>query len=240
MEAWLDARLGVLPRPGLWWAIRTYAPLVHAPAETPWSFGPRPSYLAARHQARTGDPELALRHLVRRFLAGFGPASVPDIAQFALVPRARARAAVEAMAGELVTRDGPTGTALLDVPDGVLPPEDVPAPPRLLPMWDSVLLAHADRTRLIPLEYRRVIARSNGDTLPAVLVDGEVAGVWRPVDGGIEVTALRRLPDPAWAEIEDEARGLLALIAARDPAAYRRYGRWWDALPVVERRTVSG
>ena len=95
-------------------------------------------------------------------------------------------------------------------------------------MWDSVLLAHADRSRVIPHRPTgRSSSRRNGDVLPTVLVDGFVAGVWRPVDAGIEVTAFGALPDEAWAGIEREARGLLALLADRDPGTYRRYGRWW-------------
>src|SRR6476661_1598773 len=91
VEAWLDERLGVLPRPGVWWAMRTFGPFAHAQTGGPWSFGPRPAYVAAREQRRSGDPEASLRTLVLRFLEGFGPASVNDVAQFALVPRARAR-----------------------------------------------------------------------------------------------------------------------------------------------------
>ena len=53
-----------------------------------------------------------------------------------------------------------------------------PAPPRLLPMWDSTILAFADRTRLISDEDRRVVIARNGDTLPTFTVDGVVAGLW--------------------------------------------------------------
>ena len=59
-------------------------------------------------------------------------------------------------------------------------------------MWDSVLLAHADRSRVIAPEHRPLVMRRNGDVLPTVLVDGVVAGVWRPADGGIEVTVFER------------------------------------------------
>ena len=45
-------------------------------------------------------------------------------------------------------------------------------------VWDSVLLAYADRGRVIPPDYRKLVSRINGDVLPTLLVDGHVAGVW--------------------------------------------------------------
>jgi hypothetical protein len=231
MEAWMDERLGVLERPGVWWAMRTYAPVVHAPTGGPWSFGPRPLYRAARDQERFGDPELALRHLVRRYLEGFGPASVADIAQCCMVKRPRVRAALEALGDEVVRVDGPATEPLYDVPGGLLPGEDTPAPPRLLGMWDETLLAYADRTRVVPEAYRKAVTRVNGDMLPTLLVDGLVAGVWRPVDDGIEATAFRPLPKDAWAGLDAEACALRAFLADREPLVYRRYGHWWSKLP---------
>jgi hypothetical protein len=239
VEAWLDERLGVLPRPGLWWAMRTYGPLSHAPTGGPWSFGLRPAYVAAPELPRVGDPEAALVTLIRRYLEGFGPASIADIARFALVVRARVRAALATMADAVRELDGPDGATLYDVPDGPLPPEEVEAPPRLLPMWDSVLLAYDDRGRVIPEAYRKLVIRANGDVLPTLLVDGHVAGAWRPLDGGIEATTFHRLPPEAWHPLEVEAQGLLALLAGRDPTVYRRYGRWWSDLPGAEVRVLG-
>ena len=82
-------------------------------------------------------------------------------------------------------------------------------------MWDSVLLAYADRSRVIAPDYRRLVIRSNGDVLPTLLVDGYVAGVWRPVTDGIEATAFHRLAPEAWDGLEAEARALRALLAGR-------------------------
>jgi len=149
------------------------------------------------------------------------------------------REAVAALGDALVRHEGPDGEELLDVPDGPHPPEDSPVPPRLLAMWDSALFASDKRIRLIPPEYRTFVIRTNGDTLPTLLVDGYVAGVWRPVDGGIEATAFHRLSDDAWAGLEAEARALIAFLADRDPTVYRRYGRWWDKLPAVEVRVLG-
>jgi hypothetical protein len=130
--------------------------------------------------------------------------------------------------------------ALFDVPGALLPAEDAPAPPRLMAMWDSVLLAYADRSRVIPPDYRRLVIRQNGDVLPTLLVDGSVAGVWRPFEGGIEATAFHRLSDEAWTGLAAEAAALVAFLADREPAVHRRYAHWWAALPSAEVRLLPG
>ncbi|GAA4232376.1 hypothetical protein FHR32_007658 [Streptosporangium album] len=242
VEAWLDARLGVPPK-GVWWALRSFAPLLHTPTAGPWSFGSRPSYVAAGTPPTSGGKDTSdeyLQTLAQRYLEGFGPASVADVAQFALVQRSRARNALGALSGVLEQLEGPDGTELFDVPGAPRPAEDTPAPPRLMAMWDSILLAYADRSRVIPPEYRKLVARSNGDVLPTLLVDGYVAGVWRPVEGGIEATAFHRLPAEAWEGLAAEARSLVALLADRDPQPYRRYDRWWTTLPSAEVRVLPG
>ena len=239
MEAWFDRRLGVLERPGVWWALRTYAPVIHAPTGGPWSFGPRPAYLAARQLRHLGDPELALSHLVRRYLEGFGPASVADIAQFCRVQRVRVRAAMEALGDSLVRVAGPSSHPLFDLAGGLLPDEDEPAPARLLGMWDEVLLAYMDRSRVVPDPYRRTVTRVNGDVLPTLLVDGFVAGVWRPVEDGIEATAFHPLDDDSWEELDGEARRLQAFLADREPLVYGRYGHWWSQLPAGTVRVLG-
>ncbi|MBB5787083.1 winged helix DNA-binding domain-containing protein [Jiangella mangrovi] len=241
-EAWLTARRGE-PSTWLWWALRQFGPVVHAPTGPPWSFGARPSYVAPAHPPPLADDATAaaaLAELFRRYVAGFGPVTMPDFAQFALVYRPQAKAAVEALADELEELAGPGGTVLHDLPGAPRPGEHVPAPPRLLGMWDSLLLAHADRGRVLPPEYRKLVIRSNGDTLPALLVDGFVAGVWRPADGGgIEAAAFHPLPAADWAGLSAEAAALTALLAERDPTVYRRYDRWWTGLPAAEVRVIG-
>jgi len=107
-------------------------------------------------------------------------------------------------------------------------------------MWDSVLLAYSDRSRLIPPDLRRLVIRQNGDVLPTLLVDGAVAGVWRPVAGGIEATAFQPLTADAWDGLATEAAALVAFLADRDPTVYRRYGHWWASLPRAEVRILTG
>ena len=159
------------------------------------------------HTEADADPlvpkllKFASEHLVRRYLEGFGPATVNDVAQFILFPRSRARSRdlLESMGDTLQRLVGPDGTELFDVPGGRIPANDSTAPPRLMAMWDSVLLAYSDRSRIIPPEHRQIVIRRNGDVLPTLLVDGYVAGVWRAVEDGIEATAFRKLSHEAWA-----------------------------------------
>jgi hypothetical protein len=230
----------LLDKPRVWWALRTFAPLLHAPTDEPWSFGRRPSYVAARKKSTQIDADESAQHLVRRYLGSFGPASANDVAQFVLFPRSRARTreVLQSMAGTLKELKGPDGIELFDVPGVRLPAEDTPAPPRLMAMWDSVLLAYADRSRIIPPDYRQLVTRRNGDLLPTLLVDGYVAGVWRPVEGGIEATAFHPLSEEAWDGLAAEARKLVAFLANREPQVYRRYGHWWKTLPKTDVRVL--
>ncbi|GGY30431.1 winged helix DNA-binding domain-containing protein [Streptomyces omiyaensis] len=224
--------------------LRQYAPLWHVPSGPPWQYTSSPGFVAAGPAPARTAPEAAaegLEVLARRYLAGFGPASAADLGQFGLVPRGRARAALDALvrdgAAELLA--GPDGTVLYDLPGAVRPDGDAPAPPRLMAMWDSTLLAYADRSRILPPAYRRHVIRINGDVLPTLLVDGYVAGAWRPVAGGIEAAAFHPLTAGDWDGLASEAASLGGMLADRDPRVYGRYDHWWaKGLPAAETRVL--
>ena len=246
IEAWLDDRLA--PRPGkpLMWALYTYAPLRHATSGGPWSFNHPRRYLAAPDDGeplRSGDPEDSMRHLARRYLEGFGPASMPDLAQFARVTRSRARAALDWLveAGEAVMVDGPNGSDLYDVPGGLLPPEDTPAPPRLLPMWEETLLAYDDRSRVIAARDPQAghpPERRHAAHAPGRWVRGGRLAPDRC--DGIEATAFHPLDDDAWDGLETEARGMRAFLADREPRIFHgRFAHWWAKLPEAEVRLLG-
>jgi hypothetical protein len=237
LERMLADRLG-RHEPRVWWALRTLAPLWHAPVGPPWSFGQRPAFIASG--AAPADPEASVQHLIRRYLEGFGPASARDFTQFAILPRRLTESAWDALSDYLVEVEGPDGEQLFDAPGGPYADEGAAAPPRLLGMWDSVLLAYADRGRVIPPDYRSVVIRRNGDVLPTLLIDGYVAGVWRPVEGGIEATAFHPLNDDTWSALAGEARRLIAFLADREPNVYSRYGHWWAQLPKGIVRVLPG
>lgn len=242
MTALLDELAGPVPDPGWWWAVRAFAPIVHAPTGGPWWFGRRPSYVAAPTAPDAGDREDSLDKVALSYLAAFGPATVLDLAQFLKLARRPVRATIERLTAHLDVLDGPDGQPLYDVPDGPRPPADTAAPARFLPMWDSVLLAYADRSRIIPTDVRKHVIRQNGDILPTILVDGYVAGVWMPehTDDGpvIRVTPFHPLDDETWGQLRTEAAELIAFLQPREPGIYRRYLRWWAALPHGQSRAL--
>ena len=186
--------------------------------------------VAARR--RLGGRATALERLVRRYLGAFGPATLADVAQWSGIPVARIRPAVEAIesAGDLRRFSGESGAKLIDLTGAPLPDEDVPAPPRLLPMWDSVVLAFADRSRVInDADRARVIAR-NGDALPVFLVDGVVAGRWWATADGtdtrIELEPFGRLAARDRRALEALGDRLATFVAPHEPNVYSRFQRW--------------
>jgi hypothetical protein len=150
-----------------------------------------------------------LRHVVRAYLRGFGPAAWGDVAKWAGVPAGELRAAAEGL--ELVRHRDEAGRELLDLPDAPLPDEDTPAPVRFLPHWDASLLVHARRTQILPEEYRaRIFSARNPFSVGTVLVDGSVAASWTVKDGRVVVDPVQALAAAEADEIEVERASLEA------------------------------
>lgn len=105
------------------------------------------------------------------------------------------------------------GCELLDVPRAPLPDAGTPAPVRFLPKWDNVLLAFADRTRVLPEQYRKTVIRMNGDVAQTFLVDGYVAGIWRVENGRVVLEPFAPLSLSAQRELQEEAGHLEAFFA---------------------------
>jgi hypothetical protein len=79
---------------------------------------------------------------------------------------------------------------------------------RFLPGFDNALLGHKDRSRIISDEHRAIIGTPNGMFASTFLVDGFVAGVWRVMDGHIELAAFRSLSGRDREAVEHEAETL--------------------------------
>src|SRR3954466_8704520 len=192
-RAELDAIVGkgnAIPA-GLW------LDLVRVPPSGTWER--RRADLYAPAEDWLGPPsvtgEAALDHLVRRYLTGFGPATVADIADWGGLHPSAVTPVLERI--ELRPFGDERGQILVDLPRARLPDPDTPAPVRFLPTWDAMLLAHARRTGALPEEHRaRILHVKAPQSFRAFLVEGPVSGSGRHEDGGIELSPFGRL-DPA-------------------------------------------
>jgi hypothetical protein len=109
---------------------------------------------------------------------------------------------------------------LFDLPDGPRPEEDVPAPPRLLGEFDSLLLAHKDRTRVVPEAHRAKLVTKNLRIPATFLVDGVVAGTWtverRAGAAILRLAPFGRLPAGATRALKAEGDELLRFTDGDD------------------------
>jgi hypothetical protein len=189
---------------------------------------PAESWLGPPRDAEA-DPDRAARHVTRRYLGAFGPASVEDLVAYVGRGRnvGRWRAVVTARADELVELADEDGRTLVDLPDAPRPSEDTPVPLRLLARWDSLLLAWETkhRSRVLPAKHQSTVITKNADVLPTFLVDGMVAGTWLPRQDGngerrLELRPFGRLRAADRDALEAEGERLLPLLGR---GAFSRY-----------------
>ncbi|MER5478843.1 winged helix DNA-binding domain-containing protein [Streptomyces sp. NPDC002734] len=163
----------------LTYVVRNLVPLVQVPPRAIWGVGGTTRYATADSWAGPGPDPDALptpETLVLRYLAAFGPASVQDIQTWAGL--VRLRPLLERLRPQLRTFRTEGGRELFDLPDAPRPDPDTPAPVRFLPEYDNLLASHADRTRVISDEDRRLVMTRNG-MRPTFMVDGAVRGAWK-------------------------------------------------------------
>lgn len=209
------AGVGPTAAENVWWWVRTYAPLLRLPPDGVWGGGSRVWIGTAESWLGRGpekDPATATELLLRRYLAAFGPARVADASQWSGLSAARVRDALERLDSSLRRFRDERGRELVDLRRVPLPPASTPAPPRLLAMWDSSLLAYEERDRVLPDEYRKTVIDRRGDVAQTILVDGRVAGIWR-VDGcRVRLEPFAPLPRGVARELADEAARVEAFL----------------------------
>ena len=213
-ERWPDRDVAALGQ-----AARTLVPMVQIPPRGLWGRGGLPVLETAERwlgAPLAKDP--SLDNLVLRYLAAFGPASVKDIGTWSWLTRLGD--VVERLRPRLRTFQDEAGRELFDVPDGPLPDPDTPAPTRLLPEFDNLLLSHDDRSRMGDVAFK-----GKPWWHGSVLVDGFLAGTWRPVRGKgalmLEIGFYRSMTDAELAEVEGEATRLAAFLAPDGERAVR-------------------
>lgn len=189
-------------------AARCKLPLVQVTPRGLWGSSGQVALTTAEHWlGRPAEPVPAPDATVLRYLAAFGPASVKDMQTWAGLTRLRE--AFERLRPQLLTFRDENGVELFDLPDAPRPAEDTPAPPRLLPEFDNLLLSHADRTRVVPKEYWGRSWQGN-QAYCTLLVDGFLAGVWRLTADALVVEPFGRLTRAQREDVTAEGSGCSA------------------------------
>jgi hypothetical protein len=178
---------------------------------------------------RPAEPAPAPDGTVRRYLAAFGPALVKDFQTWSGLTRTRE--VFERLRPELAVFRDERGVELFDLPDAPRPDADVPAPARLLPEFDNLLLSHADRSRVVTVEHRTLTWKGN-QAYRTFLVDGFLAGIWRVEERAQTATLTLEPFGPLTrgrrAELAQEAERTLARMLP-EPTPEVRFGAVRDA-----------
>ncbi len=198
------------------YAVRMQLPLVQVPVEgEAWGFPPDSDFALAEHWLKTKvGPGAGLGSLIVRYLAAFGPASTADIQSFLGI-----RGVAEVLApirDKLLTFQDERGREVLDLPKAPRPGADVDAPVRFLPEYDSLILAHADRSRIVDEVHRKALVTKNLIVPATLLIDGRVAGTWKierkRAAATLNLTPFVAIPKAARAAIEEEGDALLRFV----------------------------
>lgn len=196
------------------WA-STWVDMVRVPPSGTWERRRADLYaLADRWVPPTRDitEDEGIGHLIGRYLGAFGPAPIADIANWMGMNVGQMRHVAERM--DLRQYRDEAGRTLVDIADGRIVDEAVPAPPRFLPVWDATLLVHARRTQVLPEEHRpRIFSTKTPQSVNTFVVDGQVAGSWRHTDGEIRLEPFGPLAAADRRAVEEEAHGLSLLHA---------------------------
>lgn len=236
IEEWIGRRKPALGADELeiqrkygWRPFLTHSALVRVTSKDEWNSGrPKEAYEAVPRSA--ASPDAAVQFVIRAHLRAFGPASIADVAAWTGLRTPVLRAAVERLQPELERFEDEAGRTLYDLRGAPLPDPEVPAPVRLLPWFDSVVLAYepAQRARILPDQYRDLVyQRVRLQWLPTFLVDGLVAGTWAlradKRAATLSLQPFESLPKGVRSELEAEAERLLD---ATRPAVTRRRVVW--------------
>lgn len=212
-----------------WRSFLTSSWFVRASADGAWGGGRVPAaYTAAPRlpsESLVRSREKALDSVIRSHLGAFGPAAPEDVASWIGWRTPLVRAGVDRLGPEVVPFEDEEGRVLYDLSEAPRPDPDTEAPVRLLPWFDSVLLAYASRHRgrILPEPHRELVyVRANLQVLATFLVDGLVAGTWsveaRRRQSTLSLRPFGRLTRGVRADLLEEADRLLNFLY---PAASR-------------------
>jgi len=123
----------------------------------------------------TQTAEEVLPELLRRFFSAYGPATLADAAWFFGISKddKKKLSAVDMDEFSRLEHDGNTyyyvgqPTDMGDIPELTL-----------LSGFDPLIVSYAERSAILPTEYKKAVITKAGICLPTIAVNGKVAGLW--------------------------------------------------------------
>ena len=123
--------------------------------------------------------------LLRKYLRAYGPATLTDFAHWSGISMQEVKTLRPLLEAELAEVPGGNKNCMLLREDVAALNENSgnensgkEACIRLLPIFDSYLLAHREKDHLLSAQHYKRVYRNQGWISPVVLIDGAVAGVW--------------------------------------------------------------
>ncbi|MGI8681542.1 MAG: winged helix DNA-binding domain-containing protein [Mycobacteriales bacterium] len=159
------------------------------------------------------DRHAALGQLVRRYLAGHGPATDRDLARWAGLPLGDARRGLSAIASELAD----PGDGLADLA-GRSRVRRLP-PPRLLGAFDPLLLGWTSREPILGADEAALVT-VNGLFRPFALVRGRAVATWALPDRTVVLTPFGQLAPADASALAAEAADVERFLFGRSQSAY--------------------
>ncbi len=168
---------------------------------------------------RAVSGEEALAEVLRRYLAAYGPVTAAEFARWFTMDPPAARGLLRSLGDEVVEVDieGSRRWALAD--DAVPGARPDPASVRLLAQFDCYVVGCHPRDQLLPADWTdRGYTAGTAASMPVLLVDGAVAGVWQRRKSGkrleVRVEPFGRLTARQRKAVEAEAARIGQVVEA--------------------------
>jgi hypothetical protein len=216
------------------WMDKVWSPFRLAIVEGLICYGPdragEPSFVRVdkwlpSHQ-EVGAPT-AKQILLRQYLSAYGPADPHDFSRWSGMTLKEANEVWLRARDELVEVeiDGHKASILRQDYEELNSPDLNQEVLRLLPSFDSYLLAHADKTHLINPEHYKRVYRNQWWISAVILLNGTVTGTWNyTAKGGrlaVTIEPFEKLARTVRRKIDEEAAGLAGFLGMPYQVEYR-------------------
>jgi hypothetical protein len=155
------------------------------------------------------DPESARIKVANWYLRGHGPGTADHFAWWSGMKKVNAAAALSNF------HEIEPGVFDVDPPEG-----GEPSGLRLLPVWDTALVAPKGRRRMVRTAHQPYVYDASGNLTSTIVKDGGVIGVWsRGGDGdhfAIKAAPFESFQKSVRSKIEEEAEVIRAAVGATD------------------------